>query len=139
MLLPAEYLVLCIFPILALVVLADTSLQFSAKFARKSGSSVDSILLIMLTVTFVLLVLLSIMISGNDPMFAIMNFGDAELEIARFKIIRRLIFANLALIGIFSPIAVGLALKWKRVIWIWLPIAFLGNLGALIWLVRNKQ
>lgn len=139
MLLTAEYLVMSIFPILGLVALADTFPRFSARLAQKVGFKSDSILLIMLTVTFGLLILLSIVISGNDPMFAIKNYGDAELEIATIRIVRQLALANLALIGFFSPIAVGLALKRNRAIWKWLPIAFLGNLGALIWLVRNKS
>jgi hypothetical protein len=134
-----ELYALLIIPTLALIAVAD-SLAHSSAPSHVSGRKSSEVLLCLKLFVALCALIFAVNIAFNDhPFFAIIEYRDISKQVERNYVEKVLGIIDVALVLTSSIAAFGLSFRWKKNPVLWLLATILGNVGALVWLVRNSQ
>lgn len=136
-----EFYLLSFIPLMAIIASTDAFMLVSLRIARLIGkpARVELVFLGLLVVAFAFLVWMFMpqleQIQTGFVLYA--DASGAKLLLWREKIQRVDFLVDVVLIVLSVSLIAVLAARQKRKMLIWVALAFLGNVGSAIWIIRN--
>ena len=137
--------VVSVVPILALVAVADAFIPLSKLLATLLHVRRAEFFLLAVLIAVFLLLDISFDLKLSDVWLlrgSLVQYESLEIAekwFARSTFENRMLVLDFLLITVSIPVIIRMALWRQRPLLIWLPLALLGNVGAIVWLAVNGR
>ena len=135
---PATWMILIV-PALAIIAIGDSLAGLSVSLSRKLG--LTNSLWVHIAVLLICSVILIVGFRQSFPLYfpgAIIDYRDVREHVFSLFVAPKLMMAEALLIICCIVVAPFIAIKQKRSIILSVVAAILGNVGAIVWMIRER-
>jgi hypothetical protein len=136
---PATWMILIV-PALAIIAIGDSLAGLSVLLSRKLGLA--NSLLVHIVVLLICSTILIVVFRQSFPLYlpgAIIDYRDVREHVFSLFVAPKLMMAEMLLIICCIVVAPFIAIKLRRSIILSVVAAILGNVGAIVWMIRERR
>ena len=136
---PATWMILIV-PALAVIAIGDSLAGLSVSLSRKLG--LTNSLCLHIVVLLICSTILIVVFRQSFPLYlpgAIIDYHDVREHVFSLFVAPKLMMAEALLIICCIVVALVISIKQKRNIILSVVAAILGNVGAIVWMIRERS